>query len=452
MSDVGEQCHEQYINCDGDLITLPPEAEFYVASNLKEFLCVPNDAGALVVLQYDNRHDSLYSVRISSHKMLRKNNGYRYTGELLKRGYCASNPERIGYFLNIPLEVTSCLTDAPRYYKNAIEKVRNYYRSSPKHANDDSRHEKPVHFHLLPDDRCFARLFPDQPRPLLQWDSVLLIADAKGGYTIDVVNFGITCDTVFNIRGTWSRGSDLSTLIKMYKLYCRPQLEVLVSTQITLQHSLARRYFGVRPRFLDFTLYPPPVPSSEAKVVRNVAKLDGWRVTGLGLTSNIRTRTVAIDYLCTGPVSNFDAKLLCDCVERACDSDNVPPPEEGCAKHTAICIDPRVNSLRSPAERRCLYRHSLRGILRNTHPRMWSVLKFQSDCLHDAYVEQVLPMLPLELPAYVLLWIFDNIHTYLHMTEIKKITLLIGLIASRRKVLAERERGDVKKQNTKSKV
>jgi len=58
--------------------------------------------------------------------------------------------------------------------------------------------------------------------------------------------------------------------------------------------------------------------------------------------------------------------------------------------------------------------------------------------MHYFYLDVVLALLPLELPAYVLLWILGWHPVYVHAREIDRIRLIENVMRSRRKVLAAR--------------
>jgi hypothetical protein len=59
--------------------------------------------------------------------------------------------------------------------------------------------------------------------------------------------------------------------------------------------------------------------------------------------------------------------------------------------------------------------------------------------VHGIVRDHCMALMPLDLPAYVLLWLCDWLPNVAVVTEIKKIRLIENLIASRRRVLAARD-------------
>jgi hypothetical protein len=346
-----------------------------------------------------------------------------------------------GCLVDIPDEVCRKLYDAPLYFEDAIRQLRAYVKTNcdTNLLSTSARYDRvaktwtkidvaslhseaPAVFWLQPTDRSFSRLFPGDVQPLWQWRILQLNVLPDNSATIGGVHYG--GDFIGNGQVHYDSQTikqPIARLCEQYYSTCDAQTEFMVILRL----------------------------NSECVGTFENQHEDVFKIDLAGdafWTSFVRSKVISHDrqtmnlvYVFRGSLRNVDFTTLPERIRKILAN--------------VCCGSASLEALVRPRKRLFTLDDAsmLTGSSRMTRTRIYQYLqdtsagkpKFEStslfwDSLHYFYLDAVLALLPLELPAYVLLWILGWLPVYVHAREIDRIRLIENVMRSRRKVLAAR--------------
>lgn len=353
------------------------------------------------------------------------------------------NDITLGDDIEFKREQTHHLADPPQFFSSAIEKLRTeLIRQCTRPQHDyRCRHRFSVYYNLSPLDKCLKRLFPNDVSPLSHWKNIKIIMRPTGEWQIQTVDFGndLRWNLDKEVDGTykiyrvdfgndlawWFDGDDLTfkELIDQYNAACMTQYECMF--RVTCNH------------------FDNAVDSEEESNERNTRKivmksvaacLPYWLLTQI---TEYQRKPFHIYYFFSGPIRYFNkARLIAKFTEIV-----VANKEFG----TDVKIDIflpwasrylSVTDAQTSVDMRALSKYENRQPYRS---------RYQWILTHELFLDISLALAPLNLPAYVLMWILDYLPESWPYSELQRINLLSAISKSCCKVYLRRESRIAKK-------
>jgi hypothetical protein len=277
-------------------------------------------------------------------------------------------------------------------------------------------------FWLQPTDRSFARFFPGDVQPLWQWRILQLNVTPDNSATIGGVHFG----NDFIGHGEAYHDSQImkqpiARLCEQYYSTCDAQTEFMVILRLNSAcvGTFEQQHEDVFKRDLVGDAFWTSIERS--KVISHDRQT-------MNLVYVFRGSVRTVDFT---SLSERAQKILVNVCCGSASLEEIVRPR----KRLFTLDDANILAGSSRMTRIRIYKY--------LHDTTGGQPKFESSSLfwdrfHYFYLDVVLALLPLELPAYVLLWILGWHPVYVHAREIDRIRLIERAMRSRRKVLAAR--------------